>query len=184
MTAPVLVTPPAAPLVDLLLMKEHLRVTGTEEDFLIGELVKAAGQYLDGWGGILGRCILPQTWRVSVPAFADMALPFPDLQSAVVRYLDAAAAEQTLSAAAYRTGNDAAGGFILFDPAFALPAVADREDAVRIEAVFGFPATANIAGIRTAAQMIVAHWYDNRDGGSDIPAAASALLAPFRRAAI
>jgi uncharacterized phiE125 gp8 family phage protein len=182
MIAPVLVAPPAE-FLPLGTIKDHLRVQGPDEDYLIGELAKSAMQYLDGWGGILGRCILPQTWRITVADLGDTVLPFPDVQSAVVKYLDAAEVEQTLSATAYRVGSDDQGGYLLFDPDVTLPAVADREDAVRIEAVFGYPSNAVPAGIRVAALMLIAHWYQNREGQGS-PPAVDALIAPFRRVGV
>lgn len=178
MIAPVLVQPPAANLIDLRLVKEQLRVDDPAEDFLIGHLVAAALAHLDGWSGVLGRCIGAQTWRSFGVALTDMALPFPDVQSAVVKYLDAGGTEQVLSPAAYRIGNDSGGGYLTFEPDASLPAVADREDAVRVDAVYGYAALP--APILAAVLMMVAHWYDNRDGGQDMPAAATALIAPFR----
>lgn len=181
MIAPVLIVPPAE-LLSLGLVKDHLRVEGSDEDFLIGEYAKAATAYLDGWRGILGRCILPQTWRITVAELSDTRLPFPDVQSAVVKYLDAAEIEQMLAPAAYQVVNDELGGRLVFDPDYDLPVVADREDAVRIEAVFGYPQDAVPTGIRVAALLLVAHWYQHREGQETTPAV-DALLAPFRRVA-
>lgn len=57
-----LITPPASPVVSLADLKEYLRVDHAEQDALIASLEASAVSDLDGWNGILGRCILAQTW--------------------------------------------------------------------------------------------------------------------------
>ena len=177
---PMLVTPPATALVSLEDAKAHLRVTSAEEDVLISGLIGAAMQYLDGWSGILGRCIMPQTWKVTLSGFVDQALPFPDVMAVAVKYLDADLATQTLSTTAYRFGSDAGGGYLIFDSAVGLPTAADREDAIWAEAEFGFANGANLDGLRVAAKMLIAQWYDGREGAEGSPPAVSSLIAPFR----
>lgn len=79
---PVLVTPPVGPVVDLIELKQHLRVDHGDDDALIASLQLAAVAHMDGWTGILGRCILAQTWAVDLPAGCHV-LPFPDVTAAV-----------------------------------------------------------------------------------------------------
>lgn len=186
MIAPVLTAPPARALVDVRTAREHLRLSSTDEDWLVSELIQAAYQYLDGWGGILGRCIEPQTWRTTSAGFSSCDLPFPDVQDVVVKYLDPAGVEQTLATSAYRFGNDgsgagAASAYVAFDPGFSFPAIADRSDAVRIDGTYGFPPGTNIRGIKAAMLMLIAYWFDVRDGSAAMPPAVCALLAPFRQ---
>lgn len=180
MLAPVRTVAPAAPLIGLSAAKAHLRVTHDHEDMLIVEMAAAAESYLDGWSGILGRCLKPQTWRSYAAGLTDLALPFPDVQTAVVKYLDVGGTEQVLSTAAYRVGNDTSGGYLVFEPGYALPATAVREDAVRIEAVYGYAADAVPQAIVQAGLMILES-LRQRDGGGGLPPAAMAILTPFRR---
>ena len=63
MHRPVLVTPPAETPVSRTEAKAHLRVDGTGDDDLIDGLIDAAVAHLDGYTGILGRCMVTQTWR-------------------------------------------------------------------------------------------------------------------------
>lgn len=177
---PILLAPPAVALVSLADAKAHLRVTSADEDTLITGLIGAAMQYLDGWGGVLGRCIMRQTWRVPLSGFTDQRLPFPDVQAVAVKYLDAALATQTLSASTYRFGTDNGGGYLVFDSAAALPDTADREDAIWAEADFGYPAGANVAGLKAAALMLIGTWYEDREGARGYPPAVASLIAPFR----
>lgn len=179
MIAPVRTIPPAAGLIDLRLVKDYRRKIEPDEDFLLGQLVQAAVDYLDGWRGILGRCIATQTWRSYAPALTDQRLPFPDVQSVTsVKYLDANAIEQTLSASVYRFGSDELGGYLVYEPGAVLPQVAVREDAVRIEAVYGFASVPY--PLQVAIAMIAGSWDENREGAADIPPAARSLIAPYR----
>lgn len=78
---PVRVTPPTAPVVTLGDMKDHLRVNHDDQDLMIQSLTDAAVSHLDGWRGVLGRCIMPQTWSVSFRRAGCFDLPFPDIQT-------------------------------------------------------------------------------------------------------
>lgn len=64
-------------------MKEHLRVAHDDEDLMIQSLTDAAVSWLDGWDGVLGRCIMPQTWRIS-PADLVAGFRLPDASDVVV----------------------------------------------------------------------------------------------------
>lgn len=177
---PTLITPPALTLVTLAEANAYLRVTSADEDALIEGFIGAAMQYLDGWGGILGRCIMAQTWKVTLAGFTDQQLPFPDVRAVAVKYLDAALATQTVSPTAYRFGTDSGGGYLIFDSAAALPVTATREDAIWAEVEFGFAPGGNVDGLRVAALMLIAHWYEGREGAQGCPPAVTWLLAPFR----
>ena len=76
------VTPPTAQVVTLQDMKEHLRVLHDDEDMLIQSLTDAAVSWMDGWDGVLGRCIMPQTWRIS-PADLVAGFRLPDANDVV-----------------------------------------------------------------------------------------------------
>lgn len=75
------VTAPVGPVVDLEDLKQHLRVSGSDSDMIIANLEKAAVAHLDGWRGVLGRCIQEQTWKVSFSHTGTFHLPFPDITS-------------------------------------------------------------------------------------------------------
>lgn len=183
MFTPELITPPAA----LLSLEEaclHLRVDADEEAALIEGLIAAAVGWMDGWSGVLGRCILPQTWAVQTGALQSMALPFPDVRSAVVTYLDADGDTQTIDPADYRVRTIRGVGHLAFATGFAAPTLLDgRDDAVTISAEYGFDAAPQ--PLKVAALMLVGHWYRNREGGTeDIPAPVKALIAPYRVAQV
>lgn len=177
MLKPVRTVAPTATIVSLQEAREHLRVTHTEEDGRITDIVAAADSYLDGWTGILGRCVRQQTWLYKVATLEDIRLPFPDVQSAVIHYLDSSQVEQVLPAQNYRVQNDELGGFVELVDTATQPVPFDRIDAVRIEAVYGMDAVP--FAIKQAALMHVDYQYD-RDNAGDALAVAATLIAPFR----
>ena len=89
MTPPILVTPPASPLVELATLKTHLRVDGTDDDNLLLDMEKASVARLDGWHGELGRCLNAQTWRQEFCAWGQLRFPFPDVTNVSVVGYDA-----------------------------------------------------------------------------------------------
>ena len=83
---PVLVTPPAGELVDMEQLKLQCRTDGPEEEQLLAGYVAAAIGWLDGWGGLLGRAILPQSWALDVTAAGRVRLPMPDVVAVSAEY--------------------------------------------------------------------------------------------------
>lgn len=77
MNAPIRTVPPAETPVTLAEAKAHLRVDFDEDDALIGAILNAATEYLDGWDGILSRCLVTQTWTLNREADCDFVAPFP-----------------------------------------------------------------------------------------------------------
>lgn len=75
---PYLVTEPAEYPVTLEDMKAHLRVAHDDDDLDIDARIASATAHLDGWGGVLGRCIMPQTWAIDVCGPGPHLLPFPE----------------------------------------------------------------------------------------------------------
>lgn len=90
MPVPVRVTAPAVPVVDLAELKNFLRVDHGDSDEVIEALEKAAVAHLDGYRGVLGRCILEQEWAITYPEAGTYRLPLPDVSAVSV---DAGTAE-------------------------------------------------------------------------------------------
>lgn len=179
---------PAERLVSMTAVKAHLRVEVADEDDLIDVLRTAAEEHLDGPEGILGRCILTQTWVQEFAAFDDpLRLDVWPVQSVVVKYDDADDVEQTLSSAVYTVGRDALGWHIALRSGQSWPVVGDTPRPVRVTVVAGFGAASAVpAPIKQAALLLVGHWYENRQAAAPkalatAPMAVEALLAPYRR---
>ena len=83
---PFLVVAPTALPVSLFEAKNHLRVTHDMEDGLISDLIASQTAYLDGWNGVLGRAIMPQTWaQVWTDGETELFLALPDAYSVIVK---------------------------------------------------------------------------------------------------
>lgn len=195
---PALVTPPAAPPVTLSEAKAHLRVEHSEDDTMITAMIAAAVSYLDGWTGILGRCLMPQAWRFDFARFPcdrTIRLGFPGMVSAgddapVVTYLDSAGAEQTLVATAYHTVEDALGSVLRLASGAAWPSTACHPAAVSVTATFGYPDAAAVPpAIKAAILLVTGDLYRNREttgvgsgtiGAIPMSTTVDNLLAPYR----
>ncbi len=191
MLTPTLVEPPASALISTAEAKAHLRLDTADDDDVVTALVVAATTYLDGWSGILGRCLVTQTWSISLPTIERrMRLPLAPVQSIEsVTYFDADGAGQTMADSTYRLHASAAGGpYLELVDGVSVPSVAARDDAVTLEFVAGYGDPEEVpAAIRQAALMLVAHWFEHREAvvtgtiATELPLAVRALLAPFRR---
>jgi uncharacterized phiE125 gp8 family phage protein len=192
---PVCVTPPDAgdPLVTLAEAKAQVHVDHEDHDAYIQSLIDTTTAHLDGYSGILGRCLVTQTWRVALarwPRDRCIRLPFPNAAPTGLVYADADGVDQTLDAALWSGYTDALGGFVQLKKAFTAPAVdADRLDAIRVTFTAGYGAAADVpAAIKHAMKLMIGHFYENREevavGQSlfvaQIPVGADRLLAPYR----
>lgn len=158
---PVLVTPPTADLVTLQEAKRHRRVEHDEDDAVIESLIASAVGTLDGWTGLLGRCIMPQTWKVSAKS-GTVVLPFPDVTEASAGY---AAGAVELVVTATDIG----------------PSVVVTEDC---EVTFTCAMAAGLLPTaRVAVLMMVGSWYEDREGGiapAGLPMAVEMLVNQMR----
>lgn len=176
--------------------KAHLRVEGDLEDDLIDALVLAAESLLDGWAGLLGRCMINQTWVASYRAFTSpsLALPFPNVSSVAVKYFDSDGIEREVAETEFRLIEAATTTAIEWRDGYGLPSLAVRSDAVRVEMVAGFGGAADDvpAAIRHAIKLLVGGWYENREesvigvsvASLPVSLAAESLIAPYRRGGI
>lgn len=193
MLAPVRTVAPVGTVIALSDAKRHLRVDYDDEDAMIGALISAAVDYLDGYSGILGRALLTQTWRQDFDAFDDeMRLPVGNLLSvSSVTYYDASNALQTLSNAVYTGLSDRLGPYLTRKPDQVWPSGYYRPDAISVTWTAGYGATAASipTPIKQAILLLVGHWYANREAvnvaagivGLELPMAVDALIAPYRR---
>lgn len=187
MLAPVRTIAPASEPVTLEQVKAHLRVDSNDENTLIAALVSAAVSHLDGWSGILGRCLVSQTWRQDFCSFANLKLPFPNVQSVVIAYTDQNGVPQTVAGTNYHIVNEHCGSRIMLAEGGAFPAAANQPDAVRVTFVAGYGAADAVpAGLKVAILLHIGHLYANREAVSvglsaaGLPFGYDALVAPHR----
>lgn len=185
---PELVTPPSALPVTTQEAKEHTIIDFGDDDGLVERLIAAATHHLDGYTGILGRCMVSQDWRQDFAGWAScLRLPFPDVTAASIEYTDADGNPQTVTATDYRLMEDARGAYIRFQMGFARPTLDSDDPApVRVTFTAGYGGAAAVPwDIKAAICMLVAHWYETRAAASDkaqrpVPFAVDALLAKRR----
>ncbi|TDW21066.1 putative phiE125 gp8 family phage protein [Rhizobium azibense] len=179
---PKLITAPANQPVTLQDVKKHLRVFFTDDDEYLTALIKAATSHLDGYQGILNRCIVSQQWQVTRCNWCrKIETLFTDTTGAVIKYFDADNVEQTVNAASYQVYPD----YIRFNNDFVFPALnSNRDDAISITTTHGYAEPPE--SLLLAIKILIAHWYRNREpvtfGGipAKIPFSVAALIAPHR----
>lgn len=170
MIPPVLITPATTAVVGVSDLELHLRVTDAEESLLIAALGRAAEAHLDGWTGVLGRAILPQTWRQDFTAWGDLRLALPDVASAVVTYRDADGVFQPVDALVQ---SDLRGPYLCVS--------GPSTDLVRVEYICGLPAR-QLPVAQVLVKLLVGHWYANREAvvvgvnASELPMGVNALI--------
>lgn len=196
MYRPVLVTPPTIKPVSLTEAKAWLDIGYTDKDTVIGALIGAATAHLDGWTGILGRCLCEQTWRQDFNDFRScLRLPlFPVISITSVKYTDTAGAEQTIPSENYTLKNDDLGAYIEFTDSYSFPPLNSESAAVRAAYLCGYadiagtPKTSSVPDdIKNAIALLVRHWFDNPGAvvvgvtAQQLPQGVDALLAKYRR---
>lgn len=192
---------PEADVLELADVKMHLRVDEDDDaaqDDLIEALIAAATDYLDGYSGVLGRCLISQTWKLRFDyCFPSWRIPLPLaplISVDAIEYVDAEGVTQTLSPSVYQVIDGPAAAV---QPAYgqAWPAPRSQARAVTITFTAGYGATADKvpAPLRAAMKLLVAHLFehreavvgvDNRDSSAPLPLGVDALVAPYRARSI
>lgn len=171
---PILITPPAVPLVTLAEVKAQCRIDHADEDAALNVMIAAAVGYMDGWGGILGRCMRSQVWRQEYDGWGDLALALPDVSAVTVTGFDAA--DLAVAATKAALMSDGAGAWVETEGP-------DTAVKVRVDYTCAMPAV-QLDVARHAALMLIAHWHANREAVSgsmqSTPLAFEALIAPLR----
>lgn len=158
-----LVTPPAATPVTIDEAKAQLNITHTEHDAQIVAMIQAATSHLDGQDGVLGRCIMPQTWDLTYDDFPDGAImiPLPPLQSVqYVSYIDTDGNAQEVDPNDYVLDLQSYDGWVVPRAGFDWPATFNMINAMSIRFVAGY--TAVPAAIKAAVLLMVADLYEQR----------------------
>lgn len=141
MHLPVLVTPPQHLPVTVQDVMLALRIDEDMEAEVESQ-IRAAVQHYEGWKGVLGICLVSQTWREDFESFdRSMPLALRPVQSVTsVKWRNAAGDEATVPGGSYVLSTDAAGrSRIQFLTSFALPTDLREVAPVSIEYVAGWP---------------------------------------------
>lgn len=142
MLAPVRIAAPDDPVVSLAAVKRHLRVDFDDDNLVLEALRDAATDHLDGWGGILGRALVRQTWRQDFGGFhacEKLRLPLVPVMSVdSVKYYDGDNEQQDLADSVWQILTDALGPYLALKPDQTWPSTYSRADAVSVTFVAGY----------------------------------------------
>jgi len=190
---PLRVTAPALPPVAMAAAKQHLAVDHDEHDERIQLAIDAATTHLDGFGGILGRALVRQTWRECFAFWpAGRCVPLalaPVLSVASVSCRTGAGGEVILPASAYRVLAEASDPQLLISMSADLPVLECAPDAVTVTYQAGYGDPDDVpAPLRAAILMMVGDQYRFTEtatlgAASAVPMSVTVdrLVAPFRR---
>lgn len=196
MYRPVLVAAPTIKPVTLTEAKSWLDISYTNKDTVITALIAAATSHLDGWTGILWRCLCEQTWRQDYDDFTSCKrLPlFPVISITSVKYTDTSGVEQTIGSANYTLKNDDLGAYVEFVSTYSFPSLNVESAAMRITYLAGYadiagtPKTSSVPDdIKHAIALLARHWFDNPSAvvvgvtAQKMPMAVDSLLAKYER---
>lgn len=160
-----------------------------DDDALIDGIIAAASDYYEARNGILGRALVTQTWKLTLPSAPSgdkLHLPYPPVQSvASVTYQSGG--EQTFAAENYRLIGDDSGAFIELVDGASWPSTERRSDALSVTFVAGYGDTgADVPErIRHSVRLLAAYWYTHRDAAEadapkDIAMGVQSLALPMR----
>lgn len=161
--------------------KAWLRVETDAENSLITALIEAATGMIEQ---VTGLAIVAQTWELVLDSFADSILlpkgPVTGVTS--VKYIDPDSVEQTLGASNYALDAVSEPQWLVRAADASWPAIASGVNTVTIRFTAEVTRAADLASLKTAILMLVAHWHGNREAAGDgIPPGVSALLVNHRR---
>lgn len=191
MHAPVRTVTPATTPVSLSEVKAHCRVDDNSSDSVLAGLLAAAVDHLDGWTGVLGRCLVTQTWRQDFDGFERcMRLPLGPVASITsVTSRNAAGQLATVNSGDYSLKTDALGSYVRFKDGFDFPTDLNETSAVSVTYVAGTAAADVPAAIKAAIMLLVSHWNEHREAAiegsvAELPMGVAALIAPYRRVGV
>jgi uncharacterized phiE125 gp8 family phage protein len=184
-----LITPPEDEPLTTAQAKAHLRVIDTAENDLIDGLVAAARQFVEGE---IGRALVSQGYNLRLPCWPSVVfLPrSPVIAIDGVSYTDAAGVEHELDADAYTLSAGFDPARLTFNASLLPTDTLGDVQPVVISYTAGYGDAAAVPQtIKQALQLLIGHWYINREAVvatgarntlSEVPLAVMALLAPYR----
>ena len=165
--------------------KAQVRVTGTSEDTLITNLIKAAREYCEN---VTGRALASQTLELLLDRFppGGFELPMPPLQSVTsIKYTNSDGDESTVSAEDYIVDADRQIGRVILGYGKSWPSFTPYpSNPIRVRYVAGY--TSAPQSIKQAMLLLIAHWFANRESvmvgtvTKEIEFAVTALLSQYR----
>jgi hypothetical protein len=174
---PFRVEAPQGALVPVEELRQQVRADTDEQDELILAYERAAVDFLDGYSGRLGRCILRQKWALPLVGTPDAVfLPFPDCREFAIERLDDQGVWSDVAGVTVTGIDDCA---LLMD----LPS---DQAGLHLTCWAGWATAEDVPGnLKQAVRLLVAHWFDNRaavttgQAPHQVPMAVDAMIAPL-----
>ena len=181
-----LITAPASKPLTTVEAKQHLRVTGADEDALIDALISAATEHSEA---ILNRALITQTWDFKIDYFAPcIEMPLPPLQSVTsVKYIDTSGVEQIVDGSVYTVDTDSETGRVYLSYNQSWPSTRSIPHAVTIRFIAGYGNAGSDVpdSVKAAIKLMIGNWFENREQSivgtvaSELPMGVKALLSPY-----
>ena len=179
-----IVTAPQSEPISLPDMKDHLRVTGTDEDALITTLIEAAREYCESYQN---RAYITQTWEFALDEWPEngiISIPKPPLQSVTsIKYYGTDDAEYIWDPSNYQVDTHRQPGRVAPVYGKAWPSTTLRPmNGILITFEAGqADADAVPERVKQAIKVLVGHLYENREATDlkelkEVPFAVHALL--------
>lgn len=158
-------TEPAATPVSVGELRSDRRISGTQHDARLEQLIAAATEYAEGF---TRRVLVKRTFRVTIddgfPRYAVVIPRVPLVSVESVAYVDGDGATQTLDPSAYRVLVDREPGNVVPVYGGSWPATRCTEQAVTIDCTAGYANAAAVPPeIRRAILMLAGHWFENAE---------------------
>ena len=166
-------TAPASEPLTLTEAKNYLKVSGSDDDTLITNLITTVRQAAEKFMKI---SLISQSWKISYDQYAPSVIRLPMGRAQSITSVTAVARDASTTAINSSTYYLSAGNQNLV---FEATVVSHRVDIIYV-AGYGASASDVPYAIRQGMLAHVAAIYDGRAGGSAIPAQAKALYAPYQ----
>lgn len=186
-------TAPGTTPVSIAEIKQHCRGADfTDDDAILQRHLDDVVNGLDGYSGIMGRCLITQVWELYYDAFpcGDLKIPLGDLISVdAVDYIDPTSGLYvTWNSSNYEVDTKSLDGWVV--PVDGWPTPMDTINAVRVTFTAGYGAAAAVPGrIKSAIILEVKDLYEGKYDKpptefQNLRQRIKDLLAPHRRIAM
>jgi len=178
-----LLSPPAAEAVSLAELKEHLRVTASDEDAHINGALVAAARAIEARAGL---ALMTQQWRLALDAVPEETVIVPIAPATnidAVTVTDGAGAPQAVDAAAYEFAPGFPGRLRVAAP---WPQPGPKLDGVQIDFTAGYADAPSVPEpLKLAIKALAAHFFETREAAGEarihsVPRSVDMALAPYR----
>ncbi len=181
-----LVTAPAREPVTLQQAKDHIRVTGSDDDADIGQFINTAITRIED---LTHRALITRTYDLFLDCFeSKILLPNPPAQTiTTVKYLDTDGVQQTLAASVYKLDVNSHPARLVEAFEQIYPTVRLEINSVEIRYITGYGDNAEDVPepLIQAILLMVGHFYNNREDTipavslAHIPDGVRQLIAPY-----